>query len=755
MLLRSPTDNNIAVPARFRLRGAHISGVLDLGCGTVAPFVFDSCYFESQPILNDAKCEFIGFVDCYMPGLSAERVRCSGAVWLNGSQFIEIVDFTDSEVYDLYAPGARFQQGIHACGSQIEKDLVLDRSETTGTVAVDRATVGGQISLRAAKLSCPGGMAFTGYLLSAGGTVYLNDQLVAEGSVNLEGAKIDGQLQLTNCRIEQVGRIAALSLDHSVIRLGILAMKLHVVGLFRSHHAQIGCQFTLRSAKLENPEDTALQADHLTVEGALMLDGGFTSDGSIDLHGSHFECSMIMTGATISKGKAADSALSANNVTVKGNVDIRKTQIVGQCRFTGLQITGDFVASDSKISSDEDFPITLREAQISGGVFLNHDAHVKGGISLRNATVGTQVNLHGATIENPNGSSVNAIGLRLGGEFVAMAAKFDGLVDLAFARIDGSVRMSDAKLLGIPSNTSTYGSPNDLNVGERKRGVSLRATGCAVASEIDLRGAEIRHALQINKAQIGRSILLKDSVLGSSELALDVRGTNADALVLKLSTRPRGEFDLRDSTFDSLEFTELSWPTASNVHLDDLEYNSIHSDQTVRDSLILFKKLIPQYSPQPYEQLASSYSRAGDDSSARAVKHEALRRQHSRGPAAVRLWGQLQDLIIGYGYRPLRALTILAGVWLASSLWFSIWPPTCSRYGPASTGICPVKSDEHPTWDPWLYSLDQLIPVVNLGHDTAWDPTGWTKAVAYILVVSGWILTTVTISAGTRLLRRS
>lgn len=63
--------------------------------------------------------------------------------------------------------------------------------------------------------------------------------------------------------------------------------------------------------------------------------------------------------------------------------------------------------------------------------------------------------------------------------------------------------------------------------------------------------------------------------------------------------------------------------------------------------------------PQPYEQLAATYQSKGQDADARAVlvaKHRSMRR--TLLPPA-RLWSLLQDVTVGYGHRPLRAVRLL------------------------------------------------------------------------------------------------
>jgi len=53
------------------------------------------------------------------------------------------------------------------------------------------------------------------------------------------------------------------------------------------------------------------------------------------------------------------------------------------------------------------------------------------------------------------------------------------------------------------------------------------------------------------------------------------------------------------------------------------------------------------------------------------------------------------------------------------------------------------------------YTLDLLVPVVNLGQESAWAPVGATQWVAYGLVAAGWILVSVIAAGLTRALSRN
>jgi hypothetical protein len=107
------------------------------------------------------------------------------------------------------------------------------------------------------------------------------------------------------------------------------------------------------------------------------------------------------------------------------------------------------------------------------------------------------------------------------------------------------------------------------------------------------------------------------------------------------------------------------------------------------------------------------------------------------------MWGTVQDVAIGFGYRPARALLWLIVVLAAGGGWFA-WT------GP----LRPVKPGEGPTWDPLLYTLDLLVPLVDLGHERAWDPVGADKAVAVVVIAAGWILATTVVAGAGRALRR-
>jgi hypothetical protein len=102
----------------------------------------------------------------------------------------------------------------------------------------------------------------------------------------------------------------------------------------------------------------------------------------------------------------------------------------------------------------------------------------------------------------------------------------------------------------------------------------------------------------------------------------------------------------------------------------------------------------------------------------------------------------VQEVTVGYGYRPLRPAGWLAGFLGLGTLAFGLHHPP------------PLAGTAHPAFNPFIYTVDLLVPLVNLGLRDSYDPQGPQRWLAYLLIAVGWIFVT-TIAAGiARVLRR-
>ncbi|MET9992042.1 oxidoreductase [Streptomyces mutabilis] len=384
--------------------------------------------------------------------------------------------------------------------------------------------------------------------------------------------------------------------------------------------------------------------------------------------------------------------------------------------------------------------LDLRRSRLEGGSASPFHRRVTA-LSLINAHVSGAVNLSGAEITAPGEWAVSAGGLVAeGGVYCVDGFVAHGEVRLMGAQLPGGLHMRGA-LLERPG----------------RRGVAL-ALDNAVASTLDFSdGFTANGTVRLRGARISDNLTFEGAVLngppdgpGPSLVALLMQAVDFD---FTLARPPSGTVDLRGAQVSYLHDSDHSWPDV--VELDGFVYGSIKVDETGerreavgrRDSVarrVAWIRRGPDYNPQPYEQLASWYRKAGHDDDARRVLLAKQRHRRRTLPPAARGWGYLLDLTVGYGYRPW-----LAGVWLLA----------LTLLGTLSFGAhspSPVKRGEGVPFQPLVYTLDLLIPIGGLGQRTAWYwPNDSLQWLAYLLIAFGWVLTTAVIAGVTRTLQKS
>lgn len=193
-----------------------------------------------------------------------------------------------------------------------------------------------------------------------------------------------------------------------------------------------------------------------------------------------------------------------------------------------------------------------------------------------------------------------------------------------------------------------------------------------------------------------------------------------------------------------------------------------------------------EFWPQPWEHCAQVLREMGHPEDAREVliaKEKRQRRarqarfrrevagtwRHAGIPLQVGLdW--LLGALIAYGHRPLRALGWLAGMWLFGAVLFGIahgdggfkpnnafilskpeWAQCVEggerRGDQPSTLACYLDQPEaagYPAFDAALYSLDTLVPVVDLEVQDYWVPDDrtarWARIYLWGHIAMGWFL---------------
>lgn len=119
------------------------------------------------------------------------------------------------------------------------------------------------------------------------------------------------------------------------------------------------------------------------------------------------------------------------------------------------------------------------------------------------------------------------------------------------------------------------------------------------------------------------------------------------------------------------------------------------------------------------------------------------RTRRSTLPRYAQALGYLQAITVGYGYRPTRAALWLAALVSVGTIVFGVDPPK------------PYTDTPVPPFNPLIYTLNLLLPVINFGQAQAYDPQGLEQWLAYIFTAAGWTLATAVAAGIIRVLQRN
>jgi hypothetical protein len=205
----------------------------------------------------------------------------------------------------------------------------------------------------------------------------------------------------------------------------------------------------------------------------------------------------------------------------------------------------------------------------------------------------------------------------------------------------------------------------------------------------------------------------------------------------------RGILDLTAAKTSSYHDNPALWP--QKLRLDRFVYDAIEG-ASAKERLEWLRRNETGYSPQIYDQLAAVYRADGHDEDARRVLITKQRRRSAEGKLPGKMWGFLLDWTVGYGYR-----TWLAGLWLLGLLVLG-----SILFGYVFRGdLTPAnKAGVQPPFQPFLYTLDLLLPVASLHIRDAWIARGAAQGLSVLFIIVGWILATAVVLSLTGPLKR-
>jgi hypothetical protein len=443
-------------------------------------------------------------------------------------------------------------------------------------------------------------------------------------------------------------------------------------------------------------------------------------------------------------------------------VRLRGASVSGRLNLGGLplrcplELYGCYLGGRLDLAKAEAPDISLRGShlmqRLSGRYLrLTHNLSLTGGFrchgrtDLRYAHIGGTLDGEQATLTNPNGEALTADGLTV-----------DGDVFLHSAQVTGELRLLGAKIGGqLVCKQATFTNPRPvLNVNgqmQNTNGRVLFADRLTVDASMLLNGARVTGELRLLGAKIGGQLVCDQATLTNpGGAALILARASITGAVLIHPAGLAGSIDLTDARVGGWSDDQCTWPTA--LLLEGFVCGTIDAPNIGTKQRLEWLRLHKDgYLPQPYEQLAGMYRRAGNDQDTRTV---AIAKQKTRRAQVKPWWARwlsqawscLLRVTIGYGYRPALVLPYLAGLFAIGCAVFNHAYPNDLR--PAKSG--PEQLD----FNPARYTLDLLLPVANLHQREAFVPHGYAAWWAFGLTLTGWLLAAVVVAGLTGVFKR-
>ncbi|MEW2084745.1 oxidoreductase [Streptomyces sp. NPDC005283] len=481
----------------------------------------------------------------------------------------------------------------------------------------------------------------------------------------------------------------------------------------RSVRAGIVARLLLSGPAARPGRVAALKLRGVQITGTLKLAGGSVAP-YVELNGCRFESEVLMPEAhftTVRMVGCAIPRLEAARLRTEGDLHLPRCRVEHGIRLTDAQIGTDLLINQINVRPDR-----RGRAITADGMSVAQDLQAElietyGEFSLRGAKVGVSLSLRGSR-------------LRAAAERRALNAPQ--------LSVERTLYMTGA---WVSESTGNQGATPPFGIGNTatpSRGTRLQPFECHGGVRLD--DGRFGDAVDLHRARF---------VLSPRE-ELSLRRIVTPELRFNAERPEEGRVVLNGAKVVTLIDMAASWPGPGGLAMGGFVYENLvpYEEFPLGRRLDWVASATPEYSPEPYERLATVLRNSGEDADAREVLLAKQRRRRETLPLAAKLWGYLQDWTVAYGYRPGRAALWMAVLWALGAVAFAQVDPA------------PIKVDEHPQWNAALYALDLLVPVIDLGQDGYWRLDGGWQWASAALILLGWILATTVAAGASRLLRR-
>jgi hypothetical protein len=662
--------------------------------------------------------------------------------------------FVDCEFEAINLTDARAEEPIEWQGGKIAA-IAADRFESKAYVAVSNVAVSGPISLHWANLQ--GDLRFTdsqlqeshgpalnGRDLRVNGGLFLDgESFRAEGEVCLSSAHIKQSL---DCRHATFDNPSGCSIKADELSAGgelLLEDDFTARGEVNLERATIS---RLRAAggtfdSGHGNGNYALRGDALCARSGVFLDHGFHAFGEVSLVGADITGQLCCTNGHFDN--PAGAALDARRLQAEDVYLDRGFRAAGEVRLDGALLIRQLNCTNGEFANERGIALDCDDMQCDGDVFLDRGFIAKGEVRLVGAQIKNELNCTGGRFENQAGKALNADGLTTPGNAFLNTepdAEFHAIGEVRLARatigrqlvLSGAVLTTNANTLAL--DLTGLVCPGDVLLNEKFR----------TSGEVRLRGAHIARDLDFTGSQ-----------LRGDPLALDAQGARVGgSLRWRLSKKPEGRVDLSSATVNQLDDNLTEWPEKKFV-LAGFTCQTPPTESTLGvEQVVAWLRESESHYSDAYQQMGTAYRMKGNEDAARDIAIARQRDLRKRGKLtkSAKVWNWILDQSSSYGYRLNRPLYALLGLAVIGTIIFIIAD---------AHGLMEYRTTPHiPVFQPFVYSVQLVVPLVDLQEVQVWMPKTGTLAgnllmtYVWIAIALGWLLSGALVAGIGRLWRQ-
>lgn len=646
-------------------------------------------------------------------------------------RILDAADITERLRHErVHERDARIVGSLDLEGRKLDHPLILENCHVEEPVNLSGADAP-SVRLRGCQL-----WGFHADQLHTRGDLDLGGVTTRGTGVDLIGANIGGSLNLDGADLSNVGDVALVA-DRAIVGQNVTCRSASISGTLRMVSAEIRGQLVFHDTRLFAPADSSFHGEHLVVGRALRCVGEFTSIGRFGLTGAKVRGDVELNGATFRNWM--DAALDLADAELGQDLLCCQLTAHGAVVLRELHVRGNALFLKASLHNPCDIALRAEGLKVDKGLSCRW-MNVRGQVDLLDATIARSLDLGCVSITAPGTVALVAMNVTVGSDMFGDGLVVRGETSLSIARIGGSLQLTDATLINPVGEALTA---IELSVAQAAHlSGDFEAHGSvtlamSTARWISLTGAKIvtdhRPALNLRLITIEQELRL-----GADVETVNCHAAKINTLILSFP-RPPEAVDFDDAHVGLLADKPTGWP--QNVSLHGFTYDRLKDGNTPVRERVEYLRRHTGYEPGVYDNLAAAYRRGGRVEHARRVN---IAKQQHRRTELTRLgkaWNWLLFLTVGYGYR-----TSQAWIWLAALLGGGTAVYATAEKTATATTV--------QAFNPFVYALDVLLPIVDLGQEKAWVVKSAAQYVSWGLIAAGWVLTTAVVAGLTNALKR-